>query len=119
VKWPYTPEFADGDPLDAYMEHMDREGIDRAVLVQPGPYWHEPGPGKHPGRRCAGPVDESAWTGADHRVAHGLNLCALPVVNMLHEHPESTVVINHLAEAGFTSRACWRIRRSGSEVVPT
>jgi len=38
---------------------------------------------------------------------------------MLHEHPESTVVINHLAEAGFTSRACWRIRRSGSEVVPT
>ena len=35
-KWPYTPEFADGDPLDAYMEHMDRVGIDRAVLVQPG-----------------------------------------------------------------------------------
>ncbi len=40
-KWPYTPEFPDGDPLDAYMAHMDREGIDRAVLVQPGPYWED------------------------------------------------------------------------------
>ncbi len=32
---PYTPGLPDGDPLDIYMAHMDREGVDRAVLVQP------------------------------------------------------------------------------------
>ncbi len=40
-KWPYDPNFPVGHPLDAYMAHMDREGIDRAVLVQPGPYWED------------------------------------------------------------------------------
>ena len=38
---PYTPGFPDGDPLDDYIEHMDREGIDRAVLVQPAPHQHD------------------------------------------------------------------------------
>ena len=38
---PYTPGFPDGDPLDDYIEHMDREGSARAVLVQPAPYQHD------------------------------------------------------------------------------
>ena len=40
-KWPYEPNFPEGHPLDAYRAHMDREGIDCAVLVQPGPYWED------------------------------------------------------------------------------
>ncbi|MCC7263029.1 MAG: amidohydrolase family protein [Candidatus Latescibacteria bacterium] len=36
----YRPDVsqAPADPLRAYMEHMDREGITRAVLVHPEPY---------------------------------------------------------------------------------
>jgi predicted TIM-barrel fold metal-dependent hydrolase len=36
----YTPDLsgAPADPLRAYLDHMDREGIDRAVLVHPEPY---------------------------------------------------------------------------------
>ena len=36
----YTPDLSDApaDPLEAYLEHMAQEGIDRAVLVHPEPY---------------------------------------------------------------------------------
>jgi predicted TIM-barrel fold metal-dependent hydrolase len=37
---PYRPEMT-GDPLDAYTAHMEEEGIDRAVIVQPCPYWDD------------------------------------------------------------------------------
>ena len=37
---PYRPEMT-GDPLDAYAAHMEEEGIDRAVIVQPCPYWDD------------------------------------------------------------------------------
>ena len=153
-KWPYTPEFADGDPLDAYMEHMDRVGIDRAVLVQPAPYWEdhrliedclEREPERFKAACLFRPECEDApdrmeemvrrqplFVAIRFHLAGGTNLgpestleegvLALwmkalglgliielhmdstygrPVANMLHQHPESTVVIDHLAEAGF------------------
>ena len=36
----YIPDEANllDDPLASYVQHMDEEGIDRAVIVQPGPY---------------------------------------------------------------------------------
>ena len=151
---PYTPGFPEGDPLDIYMEHMDQEGIDRAVLVQPAPYWDdhrliqnclereperfkgvclfrpgdEDGPRKmeelvqrqppfiatrfHPlGGKKLGP-DSTLEEGVQALWKKALELgliielhmdstYALPVANMLRQHPESTVVIDHLAEAGF------------------
>ena len=40
-QWPYDPNFSPGHPLDAYMDAMDQDGVDCAVLVQPGPYWED------------------------------------------------------------------------------
>src|SRR6058998_1840166 len=40
----YTPDVsgAPADPLGAYLERMESEGIDRAVLVHPEPYGDDP-----------------------------------------------------------------------------
>ena len=150
----YNPEFPDGDPLDVYMAHMDREGIDRAVLVQPGPYWEdhrlildclEREPQRFKGACLFRPEYEHApenmaelvqeqplfialrfhllggeklgpdttlepgvqalWTKAlDLGLIIELHMDATyahPVANMLREYPQTTAVIDHLAEAGF------------------
>jgi L-fuconolactonase len=136
------------------MAHMDREGIDRAVLVQPAPYWDDHrlllNCLKRAPQRCKGaclfrPDDEDAPArmadlvarqplfiatrlhllngrdlGPDSTLDPGVQAIwrkalelglivelhadatyALPLANMLREHPRTTVVIDHLAEAGF------------------
>ena len=45
-RFPYQPDASyrpkmEGDPLDTYTAHMEEEGIDRAVIVQPTPYWDD------------------------------------------------------------------------------
>ena len=151
---PYTPGFPAGEPLDIYRAHMDRAGIDRAVLVQPAPYWEDHRlildcPARAPqrfrgaclfrphladgqqqlaalvaaqplfvalrfhllGGKKLGP-DSTLEPGVQALWEKALELgliielhldatFALPVANMLRAHPESTVVIDHLAEAGF------------------
>jgi 2-pyrone-4,6-dicarboxylate lactonase len=151
---PYNPGSPDGDPLDIYMAHMDREGIDRAVLVQPGPYWEdhrlimdclERQPQRFKGvclfrpeyeggpERMAELVEQQPLfiafrfhllggkkLGSDSILEPGVQALwlkalelgliielhmdstyALPVANMLREYPQTTVVIDHLVEAGF------------------
>ena len=153
-KWPYDPNFPDGHPLDAYMEHMDQEGIDRAVLVQPGPYWEdhrlildslEREPERFKASCLFRPEREDApqrmeelvrqqplfiatrfhlaggtKLGPDSVLEEGVQALwrkalelgliielhidstyALPVANVLCQHPESIAIIDHLAEAGF------------------
>ena len=153
---PYTPGFPDGDPLDIYMAHMDREGVDRAVLVQPCPYWDDHRlimdclarfPQRFKGSCLFRPEDEDAPAkmvdlvaqqplfiatrfhlleggklGPDSVLDAGVQAIwekavelgliielhmdatyALPVANMLRQCPETTLVIDHLAEAGFAS----------------
>ena len=148
---PYVPEPPEGDPLDAQIAHMDREGIDRAVLVQPCPYWEDhrlildclarepdrfkgvcvfrPKFADSPERLAEMVARQPLFVATRFHLLEGRNLGAdsaldpgiqaiwrkalelgliiefnmdathaLPLANMLRDHPESTIVIDHLAE---------------------
>ena len=153
VQAAYTPDMSGeaADPLAAYMEHMETEGIDRAVLVHPEPYGDdhrmvleclEREPERFKGTSLFYPRDPDAPRKLEELVARQPRIIAtrfhahrgtqayldsfadegvralwekalelgliielhigpdyaLEVAEMLHRHPESTVLIDHLAE---------------------